>query len=226
MHPSLVRPPYSSLAGLPPPFDPILTPSLAPFGLAGGHGPNPYLSSIRPPTGAFPFPGDPLRSSFPSLPSPEDLARAGLPGVPGGPPGLSGTKALDLLQQHANQYYANQKLAELQERALKSPSQSMGSSSASLPGGSPSVSKSITTIAGKDSPSPVSTTASDKSKSPPPLRHVHTHTHTHIGLGYPLLPPVPGALPPVPGGLPPGALPPPVGVVPASFTGTYPGKSA
>jgi len=224
MHPSLVRPPYSSLAGLPPPFDPILTPSLAPFGLAGG--PNPYLSSIRPPTGAFPFPGDPLRSSFPSLPSPEDLARAGLPGVPGGPPGLSGTKALDLLQQHANQYYANQKLAELQERALKSPSQSMGSSSASLPGGSPSVSKSITTIAGKDSPSPVSTTASDKSKSPPPLRHVHTHTHTHIGLGYPLLPPVPGALPPVPGGLPPGALPPPVGVVPASFTGSYPGKSA
>ena len=212
MHPSMVRPPFSSLAGLPPPFDPILTSSLAPFGLPGG--PNPYLGSIRPPTGAFSFPGDPLRSPFPSLPtSTDDLVRAGLPG---GPPGLSGTKALDLLQQHASQYYANQKLAELQERALKSPSASISSGSGSI-GVSPSVSKSITTMAGKDTPSPVSTTASDKSKSPPPLRHVHTHTHTHIGLGglgYPLLPPVPGALPPVPGGLPP-----PVGVVPASFTG-------
>ena len=217
MHPGLVRPPFS--LGLHPPFDPMLTTSLAPFGLPGA-GPNPYLSSIRPPPGAFSFPGDPLRSPFPSLPSPEDLMRsgAGLPGLPGAPPGLSGTKALDLLQQHASQYYANQKLAELQERALKSPAHSMSSIS-SHPPGPPPVSKAITTMAGKQSPSPVSSASSDKSKSPPPLRHVHTHTHTHIGLGYPLLPPVPGALPPVPGGLPPGALPPPsVGVVPASFT--------
>merc|ERR1719471_2331556 len=108
-----------------------MTSSLAPFGLPGA-GPNPYLSSIRPPPG-FSFPGDPLRSPFPSLPSPEDLMRsgAGLPGLPGAPPGLSGTKALDLLQQHASQYYANQKLAELQERALKSPSLSSSSSSSS-----------------------------------------------------------------------------------------------
>jgi hypothetical protein len=36
------------------------------------------------------------------------------------------------------------------------------------------------------------------------LRHVHTHTHTHYGLGYPLLPPPPGAVPSVPGvGAPP-----------------------
>ena len=207
MHPGLIRPPYS-LPGLPPGFaDPILSSSLPPFGLPGGH--NPYL---RPPAG-FSFPGDPLRSPFPSLPSPEDLARAGLPGA--GPPGLSGTKALDLLQQHASQYYANQKLAELQERALKSPSLSSSSSSMAV---SPAVSKSITTIAGKESPVSTSSSSDPKSKSPPPLRHVHTHTHTHIGLGYPLLPPVPGALPPVPGALPPGALPPP-GVVPASFTG-------
>ena len=209
MHPSLVRPPYSmpSLGGLPPPFDPILSSSLAPFGLPGG--PNPYLSSIRPPAG-FAFPGDPLRSPFPSLPGAEELSR-GLPA----PPGLSGTKALDLLQQHASQYYANQKLAELQERALKSPSSSLSSANSLGRASSPAVSKAITTVAGKESPTP--TTASsvigDKSKSPPPLRHVHTHTHTHIGLGYPLLPPVPGSLPP-------GALPPPpVGVVPASFTG-------
>lgn len=241
MHPSLVRPPYSiaSLAGLPPPFDPIFTSTLSPYGLPQMGSPNPYLSpahlaSIRPP-GPFSFPGDHMRSPFPSLPSPEDMARAGLPG---GPPGLSGTKALDLLQQHASQYYANQKLAELQERALKSPSNSMTTASF-VP--SPTPAKPITTLAGKESPTP--TTSSDKSKSPPPLRHVHTHTHTHIGLGYPLLPPgalppVPGALPPpglssVPGSLPPGALPPPpVGVVPPgvsgvpfSSSGSYPGKS-
>ena len=102
--------------------------------------------------------------------------------------------------------------------AVKSPSQSLASMVSSHPA-QPPVSKAITTMAGKQSPSPVSSASSDKSKSPPPLRHVHTHTHTHIGLGYPLLPPVPGALPSVPGGLPPGALPPPsVGVVPASFT--------
>merc|ERR550532_4006808 len=183
-----------------------------------------------------------LRSPFPSLPSPEDLMRSGagmpgMPGMPGAPPGLSGTKALDLLQQHASQYYANQKLAELQERALKSPSSSISSSmsSAGMQTASPTVhaSKPVTTMAGKDSPTPTSAASADKSKSPPPLRHVHTHTHTHIGLGYPLLPPVAGSLPAVPPGLPPGALPPPsvgVSALPpgaASFppSGPYPGKS-
>ena len=150
---------------------------------------------------------------------------------------MSGTKALDLLQQHASQYYANQKLAELQERALKSPSSSISSSmsSAGMQTASPTVhaSKPVTTMAGKDSPTPTSAASADKSKSPPPLRHVHTHTHTHIGLGYPLLPPVAGSLPAVPPGLPPGALPPPsvgVSALPpgaASFppSGPYPGKS-
>jgi len=160
----------------------------------------------------------------------------------GGPGGLSGTKALDLLQQHASQYYANQKLAELQERALKSPISSMASvaSLAGGSGGSPSSlgggGKPITTLAcGKEPPTTLS--AANASKSPPPLRHVHTHTHTHIGLGYPLLPP--GALPSVPssalppvGSLPPGALPPlpppPVGVGSVPFSAAsaaYPGKS-
>lgn len=235
MHPALVRPPYS-MAGLPPPFDPIMS-SLSPYGLPQMPGaPSPYLSpahlaSIRPP-GPFSFPGDPMRSPFPGLPSPEDLARAGMPG---GPPSMSGTKALDLLQQHASQYYANQKLAELQERALKSPSSSHNSVSSMA--ASPTLAKPITTLAGKASPTPTTLASSgDKSMSPPPLRHVHTHTHTHIGLGYPLLPP--GALPPVAGSglappsLPPGAglPPPPVGVVPAGmppFSGSnsYPGKS-
>jgi len=247
MHPSLLRPgmpPYSmagGMSGLPPPhFDPIMA-SAAMMGSPSPYGLPPYLSPAamamggpRPP--GFPgFPGDPLRSPFPGLASPEDVARLGMSGAP---PGMSGTKALDLLQQHASQYYANQKLAELQERALKSPSSSISSSmsSSSMQTASPTVhaSKPVTTVAGKDSPTPTAATGTDKSKSPPPLRHVHTHTHTHIGLGYPLLPPVAGSLPAVPPGLPPGALPPPsVGVsalppgAAASFppSGPYPGKS-
>ena len=246
MHPSLLRPgmpPYSmpaGMTGLPPPhFDPIMA-SAAMMGSPSPYGLPPYLSPAamamggpRPP--GFPgFPGDPLRSPFPGLASPEDVARLGMSGAP---PGMSGTKALDLLQQHASQYYANQKLAELQERALKSPSSSISSSmsSAGMQTASPTVhaSKPVTTMAGKDSPTPTSAASADKSKSPPPLRHVHTHTHTHIGLGYPLLPPVAGSLPAVPPGLPPGALPPPsvgVSALPpgaASFppSGPYPGKS-
>ena len=224
MHPSLLRPPFS-IGGMAPPFEPLFVSAggLSPYGLPPG--PNPYLtpahlSSIRPPV-PFSF-GDPMmRAPFPL--GAEDLARA----AAGAPPGLSGTKALDLLQQHATQYYANQKLVELQERALKSPISSMSS----VPSMGLSLPKPITTLAGKDSPT--NTSAGDKSKSPPPLRHVHTHTHTHIGLGYPLLPP--GALPPVPGGmspvssLPPGALPPPsIGFssVPYSGAGGTQGKPA
>ena len=226
MHPSLVRPPYS-LGGLPPPFDPMFVNSgLSPYGLPPGIPglPNPYLNpgmlgANRPnvPFSSFGGPGDPLlRAPFP-LGTAEDLARAA-----GAPPSLSGTKALDLLQHHASQYYANQKLAELQERALKSPISSMSATMSRS--ASPSVSKPITTLAGnKEAGLHLSS-----SKSPPPLRHVHTHTHTHIGLGYPFpgaLPSVPGGIPPV-GSLPPGALPPPpVGAPFSSPSAGYPGKS-
>lgn len=239
MHPSLLRPgmpPYSmppGSMGMPPHhFDPIMASAM--MGSASPYGLPPYMSpgmAMPRPPGPFSFPGDPLRSPF-SLPSPEEMARAGA--LPGGPPGsMSGTKALDLLQQHASQYYANQKLAELQERALKSPSSSLASplgsmSSSASPG--LQAAKPVTTMAGKDSPTP-SSAGPDKAKSPPPLRHVHTHTHTHIGLGYPLLPPVPGALPAGAPGLPPGALPPPTVGVSALPPGApfppspYPGKS-
>merc|ERR1712038_213206 len=143
----------AAMMGSPSPYG--LPPYLSPAAMAMG-GP-------RPP--GFPgFPGDPLRSPFPGLASPEDVARLGMSGAP---PGMSGTKALDLLQQHANQYYANQKLAELQERALKSPSSSLSSANSLGRASSPAVSKAITTVAGKESPTP--TTASsvigDKSKS-------------------------------------------------------------
>merc|ERR1719346_930557 len=108
------------------------------------------MGGPRPP--GFPgFPGDPLRSPFPGLASPEDEARLGMSGAP---PGMSGTKALDLLQQHASQYYANQKLAELQERALKSPSSSISSSSMQTASPTVHASKPVTTMAGKDSPTP------------------------------------------------------------------------
>ena len=237
MHPSLIRPPYtmSMGPGVPSPFDPIFAGAgmshLSPYGLPPMGGPSNYLSpahlsSIRPPGAPFSFADPMMRAPFP-LGAADELARAA---AAGGPPGISGTKALDLLQQHASQYYANQKLAELQERALKSPSSSLSSHSPMSSGSVGHLTKPITTMAGKDSPT--LTLSGDKAKSPPPLRHVHTHTHTHIGLGYPLLPP--GSLPPVPGGippgpaLPPGALPPPpVGVSSVPFSGAspYSGKS-
>jgi hypothetical protein len=218
MHPSLLRPGvppfsmHSGMAGLPPPhFDPMMAQAM--MGSASPYGLPPYLTpghmalGPRPPQ-PFSFPGDPLRSPFTGLPSAEEMARVGA--MSGGGPGMSGTKALDLLQQHASQYYANQKLAELQERALKSPSSSISSSASLTASPVLQTSKPVTTVAGKDSATPTASLAgSEKAKSPPPLRHVHTHTHTHIGLGYPLLPGVPGAV----AAGPPGALPPPsVGV--------------
>ena len=235
MHPSMIRPPYS-IGGLPSPFDPLFASAgvsaLSPYGLPPLGAPSPYLSpahlagSVRPPV-PFSFADPMLRAPFPMGAAADELARVAAAG--GGPPGLSGTKALDLLQQHASQYYANQKLAELQERALKSPISSMTSVPPIM--GSPSLPKPITTIAGGKEAHGTQVTPGDKTaKSPPPLRHVHTHTHTHIGLGYPLLPPgalPPSGIPPVPS-LPPGALPPPpVGVtsVPFSVASPFPGKS-
>jgi len=79
-------------------------------------------------------------------------------------------KALDLLQQHASQYYGSQgashKIHELAE-AGKSEK------------GSPR----------KESPSPVpaSKETPRDSKSPPPQRHLHTHHHTHVmGTPFPI----------------------------------------
>lgn len=60
------------------------------------------------------------------IPTPEDLSRS------------NNTKALDLLQHHANQYYNSHKIHELSERALKSPTSntkvSVSSPSALQPG--------------------------------------------------------------------------------------------
>uniref|UniRef100_A0A0K2V481 C2H2-type domain-containing protein n=1 Tax=Lepeophtheirus salmonis TaxID=72036 RepID=A0A0K2V481_LEPSM len=122
----------------------------------------------------------------------------------------SSTKALDLLQQHASQYYSNShKIHELSDRGMKSPSEKAAAAAAAANKDSSS--------SRKRTPSPASASLSgglNRSRSPPPLRHVHTHTHTHFGLGYPLLHP-PGGVPPpaahtpfTPGAYPSHLLPP------------------
>ena len=226
LHPAFFRPP-----GMP--YEHLLPPGLLSL---PGYGPNPYLA---PHLAAAAAAAAGFRAPFlPPGAGPEDLSRAAAMG------GSSATKALDLLHQHASQYYAvnnaansvsaglgsplsSHKIHELHERALKSPS---SGKSSPAPQGTPSsmsqmtslstgttvtsatTTKSSTDLSGsrnKDIPSPSINSArltpnSQRGRSPPPLRHVHTHTHTHYGLGYPLLPPPPGAVPSVPGvGAPP-----------------------
>ena len=243
LHPAFFRPP-----GMP--YEHLLPPGLLSL---PGYGPNPYLA---PHLAAAAAAAAGFRAPFlPPGAGPEDLSRAAAMG------GSSATKALDLLHQHASQYYAvnnaansvsaglgsplsSHKIHELHERALKSPS-SGKSSPALTPQGTPSsmsqmtslstgttvtsatTTKSSTDLSGsrnKDIPSPSINSArltpnSQRGRSPPPLRHVHTHTHTHYGLGYPLLPPPPGAVPSVPGvGAPPAH---------ASFPSAgFPGKNS
>lgn len=142
-----------------------------------------------------PYGGNPyMHPQMPRYHAPEDLSR--------GPP-QGTTKALDLLQHHANQYYTSHKIHELQERALKSPtpktsvasaSPSNAGSLAQTQGGQPGG------PGGPSGPSPNGPPGSQPtqggkqppgdnkdSRSPPPQRHVHTHHHTHVGLGYPIL---------------------------------------
>lgn len=138
-----------------------------------------------------PYSGNPyLHPQIPRYHAPEDLSRP-----PQGP-----TKALDLLQHHANQYYTSHKIHELQERAIKSPTPktSVASSSPSSNnprppsgGGPPQQPQGPPTSQAQPGGPPQGgkQTPSDKdSRSPPPQRHVHTHHHTHVGLGYPLYP--------------------------------------
>ncbi|XP_017779114.1 PREDICTED: zinc finger protein 609-like [Nicrophorus vespilloides] len=144
-----------------------------------------------------PYSGSPyLHPQMPRYHGPEDLSRAQPP-----------SKALDMLQQHAN-YYSAHKIHELQERAIKSPTPktSVASSSpsavvSSMPTGQV-MPQPITTQAGQQNmpgqggpPSGKQTPgdAGKDSRSPPPQRHVHTHHHTHVGLGYPMYPATYGA---------------------------------
>ena len=231
LHPAFFRPPGN-------PYEQLMHPGLLSL---PGYSPNPYLAphlaaaaaaaGFRPP---FLPPGT----------GPEDLSRAAALAAASG--GSSATKALDLLHQHASQYYAANnaagsvaagmgsplsahKIHELHERALKSPSSGKSSPAPPPPGTPSSLSQmtslttgttvtSATTIKSstdlsvsrsKEASSPSSrlTPTPQRGRSPPPLRHVHTHTHTHYGLGYPLLPPPPGAVPGVHPGSGVGAPP-------------------
>lgn len=102
------------------------------------------------------------------------------------------TKALDLLQQHASQYYSSHKIQELQDRPNKSPS-----ARAASPAGTSTVSSTS-----RDKLSPPDSTSgkrdgsptSERQRSPPTQRHLHTHHHTHVGVGYPLYDPYGGKL--------------------------------
>ncbi|GLV43459.1 scribbler [Carabus blaptoides fortunei] len=162
-----------------------------------------YRSMLVPgPYSASPY----LHPQIPRYHAPEDLSRP-----PQGP-----TKALDLLQHHANQYYTSHKIHELQERAMKSPTPktSVASASPSSGGGPPSTQQPPGPgqqggpptsqapggggagggVGGSQPPGGKQTPVDSKeSRSPPPQRHVHTHHHTHVGLGYPLYAPPYGA---------------------------------
>lgn len=133
-----------------------------------------------------PYSGSPyLHPQIPRYHAPEDLSR----------PPQAPTKALDLLQHHANQYYTSHKIHELQERAMKSPTPKTSVASASPSNAPPPPSSGPSnqpagppTSQASGPPSGKQTPGDKDSRSPPPQRHVHTHHHTHVGLGYPLYP--------------------------------------
>ncbi|KAK9497852.1 hypothetical protein O3M35_003764 [Rhynocoris fuscipes] len=120
---------------------------------------------------------------------PEDLSRG------------QSSKALDLLQHHASQYYPHpsHKIHELQERAIKSPTPKSGTQTGTSPttpipgtgsvtvGPGGSVVPVTTAPTSQQSQGKTVSSESKDSRSPPPQRHVHTHHHTHVGLGYPIL---------------------------------------
>ena len=156
---SLAFPPHLSagIPGLPPGFPPHLMASLAASMGAASAGAGHRFPSPMPP----------------------------IPGLPGS--SNPNVKALDILQQHANQYIATSKLQELQDRAGQGKSTgAVNSSSTSSPLSVPkSTSPSMSHLLGLNR-------GNVASSSPPLLRHEHNHTHVH--LGYP------------PQGLPPSGL--------------------
>ncbi|KAL1375101.1 hypothetical protein pipiens_017703 [Culex pipiens pipiens] len=153
--------------------------SAAPFGFDPNHQ---MYRNMLVPTASYSAP--PYHLQIPRYTTPEDLSRN------------PSTKALDLLQHHASQYYNSHKIHELREGALKSPtsnvkqppgtplqpSQGGGPSAGSNPGAGGGVGSELQ----KDPGGPGALGQKDARDSPPPQRHVHTHHHTHVGLGYPM----------------------------------------
>ena len=153
---SLAFPPHLSagIPGLPPGFPPHLVASLAASMGAASAGAGHRFPSPMPP----------------------------IPGLPGS--SNPNVKALDILQQHANQYIATSKLQELQDRAGQGKSTgAVNSSSTSSPLSVPkSTSPSMSHLLGLNR-------GNVASSSPPLLRHEHNHTHVHLGYPPPGLPP-------------------------------------
>ncbi|XP_038078703.1 zinc finger protein 608-like [Patiria miniata] len=98
------------------------------------------------------------------------------------------TKALDVLQQHANQYFSSHK----NERSRSpEPERERRPSSSPHPPASPAERKTpVTPTSREDSP------RYDSSRRHGPQipshllhQHMHTHQHTHLGMGYPVLQP-------------------------------------
>lgn len=148
---------------------------------------HPVYRNINPMLVPGPYAANPYLG-IPRYHAPEDLSRS-----PSG-----GTKALDLLQHHANQYYSSHKIHELQERALKSPTPTKSNSSRESPSGVPPTrppsgppqappTSTPGSITGPSPPTKTQQAENKDSRSPPPQRHVHTHHHTHVGLTYPIL---------------------------------------
>lgn len=148
---------------------------------------HPVYRNINPMLVPGPYAANPYLG-IPRYHAPEDLSRS--------PSGT--TKALDLLQHHANQYYSSHKIHELQERALKSPTPTKSTPSRESPSGIPPTrppsgppqgppTSTPGSISGPSPPVKPQQPDNKDSRSPPPQRHVHTHHHTHVGLTYPIL---------------------------------------
>ena len=146
-----------------------------------------------------------------------------IPGMPG-----TSTKALDILQQHANQYIATSKLQELQDRAGQGKTtgvtnSGLNPSSSSIP---KSTSSSMTDLLGVNR-------GNVATASPPLLRHEHNHTHLHLGYPPPGFSTPTGLSGTAPGGPAAASLPPVSnaslasslrGVAPPSGSITVPGS--
>lgn len=145
---------------------------------------HPMYRGMNPMLVPGPYGGGPYLG-MPRYHAPEDLSR------PQGP-----TKALDILQHHASQYFSSHKIHELQERALKSPTPGKPSrdSTRDSPSAPPRPPSGPPPAPPTSAASPLASDGKAGGKvpsggsSPPTQRHVHTHHHTHVGLTYPLLP--------------------------------------
>ena len=142
---------------------------------------NPGLMGYHNPSGALP----PGFNHPPHLRYPTTDEKS--PGTKGPPPPEGGAKALEILQQHASQYYQNSNAPhKIHELALAE--KNGDKICRDGPATSPPLRSSTPNSKGEsDTPS------KSDGRSPPPQRHLHTHHHTHVvGTPYNLYDPYAG----------------------------------